>query len=416
MTVCVYKNANLRGAKGNCDIVTCDGIISKIIPASPESPAGAETVDLEGRLVLPPYVESHIHLDYVYSALDPRNQTESSTLFEAIDNWDKVRQQITVGEYKKRALEAISHQIEHGVQYVRSHVDVTDKSFKALQALCEVKEEVKDLIDIQLVAFPQEGYYACRGGAELVEEALKQGCAVVGGIPHYEFTREDGIASIKKGFELAQKYGCLIDFHCDETDDEQSRFVETMAALTYYSGMQGRVAASHTCAMGSYNKAYAFKMMNKFQKAQLNFISCPTENTFLQGRYDNYPRRRGLTRVDELLDSGLNVSFGQDSISDPWYPLGTGNLMTQVFFGIHVCHLMTPEYLSKALDLVTCNPAKTLCLEDYGLKEGNSASFVVLDATDEIDAIRCQADVILSVRRGKTIMQKQPTVFLKKPF
>ena len=278
--------------------------------------------------------------------------------------------------------------------------------------MLEVKEEVKDKVDIQLIAFPQEGMYAYRDGDKLVEQALKMGADVVGGIPHYEFTREDGVKSVKKAIELACRYDKLVDIHCDETDDDQSRFVEMIAAEAYFSGLKDRVTASHTCAMGSYNNAYAFKLMSKLAQSGINCISCPTENTYLQGRYDNYPKRRGLTRIDELTAAGVNVSLGQDSISDPWYPLGNGNLMNQLDFAIHISHLMSVEQIWNALDYITVNGAKTLHLSDYGIREGSSASFIVIDAPNEFEAVRERAGIIRSVRKGRTIFEKKPAVIM----
>lgn len=407
----IYKNANLNGKKQTSFAVE-NGKFADFGDDLEQKYPQAEVKDLKGMVTVPPFADAHIHLDYVYTAALPSHETASGTLFEAIDNWSDSKDKLTVESVKKRAYAAVKQQICHGVQYVRTHVDVTDPKFTALKAMLELKEEVRDFMTIQLVAFPQEGYYAYKGGAELVEEALKLGCDVVGGIPHFEFTREDGVNSVKKGFELAMKYDRLLDFHCDETDDEQSRFVESIAALTYFNGLNGRTAASHTCAMGSYNNAYAFKMMSKFKKAGLNFIVCPTENCYLQGRYDSYPRRRGISRVDELTDSGINVSFAQDSISDPWYPLGNGSLMHQLDFGLHLSHMMSVAQINDSLKFVTENGAKTMCIEDYGFKVGNSASFVVLDEDNVFDAVRNTADALLSVRNGKVIMEKQPAKLL----
>lgn len=408
----LYKNAKLIDRQDLVSILVADDGKFEKIATYIEDIKGATVVDLEGKLVLPPFADAHIHLDYVFTASLPTTKTKSGTLFEAIDNWSGAKDKLTIEEIKARAYKAIKMQISHGVQYVRTHIDVTEPNFTALKAMLEIKEQVKDYMDIQLVAFPQEGYFAYKNGDKLVEEALKMGADVVGGIPHFEFTREDGIKSVQTGFALAQKYDKLLDFHCDETDDEQSRFVESIAALTYFNGMQGRTAASHTCAMGSYNNAYAFKMMTKFKKAQLNFIVCPTENCYLQGRYDSYPKRRGISRVDELTKNGLNVSFAQDSISDPWYPLGNGNLMHQLDFGLHLSHMMSIEEISDSLKFVTDNGAKTMCIKDYGIKEGNSANFVVLDETNVFDAVRNSASTILSVRHGKVIMEKQPEMVL----
>lgn len=403
----VFKNAKLRHGMGLVDIVVEDGKYKEIAPEIAEKYDNVECVDLEGRLVSEPYVESHIHLDYVYTAMNASEGAKSGTLFEAIDKWSENKNALSKEVIKERAKKAIKNQIKYGVQYIRTHVDVTDPELTAFKAMLELKEELKDIVYIQTIAFPQEGYYAYKGGDLLVEEAVKMGADVVGGIPHFEFTREMGVQSVKKAFELAQKYDKLVDIHCDETDDEQSRFVEVVAAEAYFSGLCNKATASHTCAMGSYNNAYAFKMMSKFQKAGINFVSCPTENCYLQGRYDKYPKRRGLTRIDELVENGINVSFAQDSISDPWYPLGNGNLMNQVDFGLHLGHMMAPEQIMNGLDFITLNGAKTLnILDQYEMKIGNDANFIVLEATDEVEAIRNRAGVLLSVRKGETLFEK----------
>lgn len=415
--IIAYKNAKLRHREGLYDIVTeGEKIIGIAKDSAGKDSAGkysdAEIVDLGGRLVCEPYVESHIHLDYVYTADIPAEETASGTLFEAIEKWSGSKHQLSKEDIKKRAYKGILTEMRNGVQYIRTHVDVTDPEFTAFQAMLEVKEEVKDKVDIQLIAFPQEGMYAYRDGDKLVEQALKMGADVVGGIPHYEFTREDGVKSVKKAIELACRYDKLVDIHCDETDDDQSRFVEMIAAEAYFSGLKDRVTASHTCAMGSYNNAYAFKLMSKLAQSGINCISCPTENTYLQGRYDNYPKRRGLTRIDELTAAGVNVSLGQDSISDPWYPLGNGNLMNQLDFAIHISHLMSVEQIWNALDYITVNGAKTLHLSDYGIREGSSASFIVIDAPNEFEAVRERAGIIRSVRKGRTIFEKKPAVIM----
>ena len=410
--IIAYKNAKLRHREGLYDIVTEGEKIIGIAKDSAGKYSDAEIVDLGGRLVCEPYVESHIHLDYVYTADIPAEETASGTLFEAIEKWSGSKHQLSKEDIKKRAYKGILTEMRNGGQYIRTHVDVTDPEFTAFQAMLEVKEEVKDKVDIQLIAFPQEGMYAYRDGDKLVEQALKMGADVVGGIPHYEFTREDGVKSVKKAIELACRYDKLVDIHCDETDDDQSRFVEMIAAEAYFSGLKDRVTASHTCAMGSYNNAYAFKLMSKLAQSGINCISCPTENTYLQGRYDNYPKRRGLTRIDELTAAGVNVSLGQDSISDPWYPLGNGNLMNQLDFAIHISHLMSVEQIWNALDYITVNGAKTLHLSDYGIREGSSASFIVIDAPNEFEAVRERAGIIRSVRKGRTIFEKKPAVIM----
>lgn len=418
MEVTVYKNAKLRHSSELTDLVVAEGKFKKIGKNAGVAYPNARVVDLGGKLTCTPYVESHIHLDYVHTATLPKEATASGTLFEAIDKWSDSKAMLTTDVIKNRAREAVKNQVYTGVQYIRTHVDVTDPNLTAFKAMLELKEELKDTVTMQLIAFPQEGYYAYRGGDELVEEAVKMGADVVGGIPHFEFTREDGVRSVHKAFEIAQKYDKLIDIHCDETDDEQSRFSEILASEAYFSGMHDRVTASHTCALGSVNNAYAFKMMTKFQKAELNFISCPTENCYLQGRYDGYPKRRGLTRIQELTQNGINVSFAQDSISDPWYPLGNGNLIHQVDFGLHLGHMMSVDEINHGLDFITKNGAKTLHIsnDEYGIEEGKRASFIVLDSVSEFEAIRNRSGIIRSVRDGKTLVEKEPARILEACF
>lgn len=412
----VYKNAKLRHKPDLYDIWVEDDRIYDIVPAG-SIQVEAEVINLNGKLVCEPYVESHIHLDYVYTAEIPKEKTGSGTLFEAIEKWSDSKNILSVQDIKDRAYQGIEAEMRNGVQYIRTHVDVTDPKLTALRAMLEVKEEMKDKLNLQLIAFPQEGYYAYEGGAELVEEALKMGADIVGGIPHYEFTKELGEKSVKRAFKLAERYNKMIDIHCDETDDPNSRFVENIASEAFSRGMGSRTTASHTCAMSSYNNAYAFKMMNKFKRAGINFVACPTENCYLQGRYDEYPKRRGVTRIDQLVKAGCNVSFAQDSISDPWYPLGNGNLIHQVDFGLHLGHMMSLEEIRHALDFITINGAKTLSVDDgYELKKGNKASFIVLNAPDELEAIRERASVILSIRNGQTLLEKVPEKIVKNIF
>lgn len=407
----ILKNAKLYGKEGSWDIEIIGGKIHLITPSSSLSRNDLE-IDLKGKLVLPPFVEPHMHLDYALSAGTPR-WNQSGTLFEGIQIWSDRKKEIkeTKEEVKQRALKATQMLMKHGVQHIRTHVDVTDPSFIGLEALLELKEEIKPWVDIQIVAFPQEGIYAYPKGDELIEEALKMGADVVGGIPHYEFTREDGVRSVKKSIELAYKYNKLVDIHCDEIDDEQSRFVEVVAAEAYKLGMGELVTASHTTAMGSYNDAYATKLFKKLQQSNINFVSLPKANLHLQGRIDTYPKRRGLTRVKELLEAEINVCFGLDSIMDPWYPLGDGNLIRVVEMGLHACHMTGYNDIVTALELITTNGAKTLHLkDDYGVKEGNTANLIVLDTDSEYDAIRCLSPVLYSIRNGEFLVETQPAI------
>lgn len=411
MKTILFKNARLKGNETIVDLFVEDGKYKEIGQNLSQKYKDVESYDLQGHLVVPPYVDPHIHLDYVYTARLEGANNGTGTLFEGIQRWSETKANMTIDEIKERARIALKKEILYGTQYLRTHVDVTDPSLKCFKAIMELKEEVKDLVDIQIIAFPQEGMYSYKNGDKLVEEALKMGADVVGAIPHFEFTREMGEKSVKKTVELAMKYNKLIDVHCDETDDEQSRFLELLAAESYANGIGELTTASHACAMGSYNNAYTFKLFKLLALSKINFISCPTENIHLQGRYDTYPKRRGLTRVKELNDAGINVCFAQDSISDPWYPLGNGNLMNILDAGIHICQMMSFEEINNALDLITVNGAKTLNIQDkYGIEEGKDANFIVLNAKDEFEAIIERVGVNCSVRKGEFLFKREPEV------
>lgn len=403
-----FINVKLKGKSTLVQILTDNNIIVEISPFI-ETPSTIPEIDLKGFLVSPPYVEPHIHLDYVFTAQKDNFQNKTATLFEGIQCWSEAKNSLTISEIKSRALKALKQQILYGVQYVRTHIDITDPNFTALKALLEIKEELKNIVTIQIVAFPQEGIYSYKNGDKLLEEALKMGADCVGGIPHYELARELGEKSIHKIVELATKYNKLIDVHCDETDDSQSRFLELLNALVYLEDFGKYTTASHTCSFGSADNSYAFRLMQQLKKSNINFVSCPTENIYLQGRQDTYPKRRGLTRVKELYHAGINVCFAQDSILDPWYPLGNGNLMNILDHGIHISQLMTTNDINNALDLITINGAKTLNIDDsYGIKCGNNANFIVLDAKNEFDAICNRASVIASIRNGDFLFEKEP--------
>ena len=404
-----FINVKLKGKSTLVQILTDNNIIVEISPFI-ETPSTIPEIDLKGFLVSPPYVEPHIHLDYVFTAQKDNFQNKTATLFEGIQCWSEAKSSLTISEIKSRALKALKQQILYGVQYVRTHIDITDPNFTALKALLEIKEELKNIVTIQIVAFPQEGIYSYKNGDKLLEEALKMGADCVGGIPHYELARELGEKSIHKIVELATKYNKLIDVHCDETDDSQSRFLELLNALVYLEGIGKYTTASHTCSFGSADNSYAFRLMQQLKKSNINFVSCPTENIYLQGRQDTYPKRRGLTRVKELYRAGINVCFAQDSILDPWYPLGNGNLMNILDHGIHISQLMTTNDINNALDLITINGAKALNIDDsYGIKCGNNANFIVLDAKNEFDAICNRASVIAFIRNGDFLFEKEPT-------
>lgn len=399
-----YFNAQIYRYGDESEILVDKGTIKQI---GNNLPQADEEIDLKGRLVVPPYVDSHLHLDYVYTGNDPGGLNKTGTLFEGIERWRDVKKGQSVEDVKERALRGIGEEVSKGVQFIRTHIDVDDPELNGLKAMLELREQLKDNVTIQIVAFPQEGMFAYKGGDELIEEALKMGADCVGGIPHFEWAREIGDQSVRRTVELAMKYDKLVDVHCDETDDPNSRFVELLNALVMTEGSGVRTAASHTCSFGSADNAYAFRMIGLFQKSGLNFNSMPTENAYLQGRQDTYPKRRGLTRVKELLDAGVNVCFGQDSINDPWYPVGNGNMMNILDNGIHLAQTMSFEELDRVLDLITYNGAKTLQVEDqYGLEPGKPANFLVLDAPSPFEAVRQRAEVLASIRHGEYLFKK----------
>ena len=389
------------------DIAIKDGQITAISPNLKES--AHQELDLSEKLVSPPFVESHIHLDSVLTAGEPR-WNQSGTLFEGIKIWGDRKREISLEDVKNRALTMLKQQAALGILFVRTHADVSEPQLIALKALLELRDEVKDWITVQVVAFPQDGIYSHQNNQILLEKALEMGADAVGGIPHYELTREDGVRSVQTIFELAEKYNRLIDIHCDEIDDEQSRFLEVVAAEAIRRKNGSRVTASHTTAFGSYNNAYAFKLMGFLQRAQINFIANPLINITLQGRADTYPKRRGVTRVKELWQNGLNVSFGHDCVQDPWYSLGTGSMLDVAHMGVHICHMTGREEIDACYQMVTDNGAKTLNLQDkYGLEVGKPASLLVLDSEDYYDAIRTRIQTLYVITQGKIIASTTPS-------
>ncbi|MGY2797708.1 cytosine/creatinine deaminase [Ewingella americana] len=401
------KNVRLPYADGLWQIQIDGGRIRQIT-SQPQGNGQTEGVlDAQGGLAIPPFVEPHIHLDTTQTAGQPA-WNQSGTLFEGIERWAERKAQLTHEDVKARAWQTLKWQIANGIQHVRTHVDVSDPTLTALKAMLEVKAEVAPWVDVQIVAFPQEGIMSYPNGEALLEEALKLGADVVGAIPHFEFTREYGVESLHKTFALAQKYHKLIDVHCDEIDDEQSRFVETVAALALRENMGARVTASHTTAMHSYNGAYTSRLFRLLKMSGINFVANPLVNIHLQGRFDTYPKRRGVTRVKEMLDAGINVCFGHDDVFDPWYPLGTANMLQVLHMGLHVCQLMGYQQIDDGLKLITTYSAKTLNLQGYNLKSGNEANLVILPAESGFDAVRRQTPVRYSIRRGVVIAETQP--------
>ncbi|MDX7644107.1 cytosine deaminase [Aeromonas caviae] len=403
----LIRNVRLAGREGMWQILCQGGVIRAIEPMSTQLLSVRE-LDGEQGLVIPPFIEPHIHLDTTQTAGEP-SWNLSGTLFEGIERWAERKALLTHEDVKQRAIQTLKWQIANGIQFVRTHVDVSDPNLVALKAMLEVREEMKEWVELQIVAFPQEGILSYPNGKALLEEALKLGADVIGAIPHFEFTREYGVESLHYIFDLAEKYQVLVDVHCDEIDDEQSRFIETLATLAYERGIGHRVTASHTTAMHSYNGAYASRLFRLLKMADINFVANPLVNIHLQGRFDTYPKRRGITRVKEMLEANINVCFGHDDVFDPWYPMGTANMLQVLHMGLHVCQIMGYEQINDGLKLISSHSARTLNVQDrYGIEVGKPANLLVLPAENGFDAVRRQVPVRYSIRHGKVIAQTRP--------
>lgn len=403
----LIKNTHLAQREGLWQLLIENGKIAKILPNDVEIKTDKKMLDAEQGIVYPPFIEPHIHLDATQTAGQP-NWNRSGTLFEGIERWAERKSLLSHDDVKQRAWKTLKWQIANGVQFVRTHVDVSDPTLTALKAMLEVKQEVAPWVDLQIVAFPQEGILSYPNGINLLEQAMEMGADVVGGIPHFEFTREYGVESMHIAFEIARRYGKQIDIHCDEIDDEQSRFVETVAALALKYEMGDQVTASHTTAMHSYNGAYTSRLFRLLKLSGINFVANPLVNIHLQGRFDTYPKRRGITRVKEMLENNINVCFGHDDVFDPWYPLGTASTLQVLHMGLHVCQLMGYDQINDGIKLITENSAKTLAIQDYSISEGNSANLVILPAENGFDAVRRQVPVRYSIRAGNIIAETQP--------
>src|SRR3989440_2909054 len=402
----IIRHAQLHRGKVPVDIAVKDGHFARI--ASDITESAAREIDAAGRLVTPPFIDAHVHLDAVLTVGQPRYNA-SGTLLEGIQIWSERKPSLTHEDVKRRALEEIRWEVAQGTLYIRSHVDVCDPTLTALKVLIEVREEVRDICDVQLVAFPQDGILSFPDGRELMRKAMELGCDLVGGIPHYEWTRDMGVEDVHFAFELAKEFNRDIDCHCDETDDPLSRFTEVMAADTIEQGWQGRVTASHCTAMHSYDNAYAFKLIRLLSRAQVNVVANPFDNVVLQGRFDTYPKRRGITRVKELLAAGVNVALGHDSIMDPWFPLGKGDMLAAAQLALFLCHMSGYAEINDVLELITTNAAKALRIQDrYGIAEGKPADFLVLEAPSAFEALRLIPTRLHVYKRGREVAQTLP--------
>lgn len=384
------------------DIGITNGTIAAIEPLKAEA---GEVIDATGDLVSPPFVDPHFHMDATLSYGTPRINA-SGTLLEGIGLWGELKQIVTQEEMVARALEYCDWAASLGLLCIRSHVDTCDDTLKGVEALLEVKRKVADYIDLQLVAFPQDGLYRDPTAYANTVKALDMGVDVVGGIPHFERTMADGAASVTALCEIAAERGLMVDMHCDETDDPHSRHIEMLAYETQRLGLQGRVAGSHLTSMHSMDNYYVSKLLPLMAEAQVAAIPNPLINIMIQGRHDTFPKRRGLTRVKEMQAMGIAVGWGQDCVRDPWYSMGTGDMLDVAFMGLHVAQMSSPQEMQRCFDMVTNVNAGIMGLDDYGLRVGAKASLVVLDAGDPIDALRLRPDRLCVIAKGKVISRQ----------
>ena len=403
----IIRNANLPDGRSGIDIAIQKDRIAEIA-ARIEAKAGEE-IDATGRLVSPPFVDPHFHMDATLSLGLPR-MNRSGTLLEGIALWGELRPILTREALVERALRYCDLAVSQGLLHIRSHVDTSDPRLVTAEALIEVRERVAPYIDLQLVAFPQDGYYRAADGVTALNRALDMGLDIVGGIPHFERTMADGAASVAALCRIAADRGLPVDMHCDETDDPLSRHIETLAAETVRFGLQGRVAGSHLTSMHSMDNYYVSKLIPLMAEARLNAIANPLINIMLQGRHDTYPKRRGMTRVRELMEAGLNVSFGHDCVMDPWYSMGSGDMLEVGHMAIHVAQMAGIEDKKKIFDALTVNSAKTMGLEGYGLEKGRNADLVILQARDPLEALRLKPNRLAVIRRGKIIARSAPRI------
>ncbi|MCO5787796.1 cytosine deaminase [Pseudomonas sp. G11-1] len=404
----LIRSVNLPCGAKNVDIAIDQG---KTLEIAPHIQAQAKEVLCHpGCLVTAPFVDSHFHMDSTLSLGQPR-LNQSGTLLEGITVWNELKPDLTFESIKQRAIELCHWSVARGTLAIRSHVDVSDDSLMAVQALLEVRRELKHLIDLQLVAFPQNGYYRSPTARQNLLRALDLGVDVIGGIPHFERTRAEGNRSITALCELAADRGLPVDLHCDESDDPDSQHIETLAYETQRLGLQGRVTGSHLTSMHSMDNYYVnSKLIPLISEAGLHVVANPLINITLQGRHDTYPKRRGMTRVKELLAAGVNVAFGHDCVMDPWYSLGSHDMLDVAHMGLHVGQLTGIDEMKTAFAAVTTHGAKVLGLDGYGLQPGNRADLVILQASNPIEALRLRPARLEVIRHGQVICRTAAVV------
>jgi cytosine/creatinine deaminase len=403
----ILRGANLPDGRQGLDILITDGLIQAVGPSI--DVRGRHELDVSGRLVTPPFVDSHFHMDATLSLGLPR-LNRSGTLLEGIQLWNELKPRLTVEAVVGRALAYCDMAVAQGIGAIRSHVDVCDDRLTGVEALLEVQRQVAPYLELQLVAFPQDGLYRSEGARENLVRALDMGVGVVGGIPHFERTMEDGRRSVTELCGLAADRGLMVDLHCDETDDPHSRHIETLAAETLRLGLGGLVAGSHLTSMHSMDNYYASKLVPLVAEAGVAAIANPLINITIQGRHDTYPKRRGLTRVAELQAAGVRVAFGHDCVMDPWYSFGSGDMLDVAHMAVHVGQLTGLEDVRRCFQAVTAEPAAIMGLEGYGLEPGCRADLVVLEAGDPVEAIRLKAARLFVLRGGKIVASSAPRV------
>jgi cytosine deaminase len=398
----IVRNANLPDGRTGIDIAVEGGRISAVEPGI--TAEAGQVIDAGGRLVSPPFIDPHFHMDATLSLGIPR-LNRSGTLLEGIALWGELKPLLTHEAVIERALRYCDLAVSQGLLAVRTHVDTCDDRLLAVEALIEVRRRVKPYLDLQLVAFPQDGLYRSANAERNLLRALDLGVDVVGGIPHFERTMAEGAASVRRLCEIAAERGLPVDLHCDETDDPMSRHIESLAAETVRFGLQGRVVGSHLTSMHSMDNYYVSKLIPLIAEAGVHAVPNPLINITLQGRHDTYPKRRGMTRVPELLAAGVNVAFGQDCMMDPWYSMGSADMLEVAHMAVHVAQMTSLTAMRTAFDAVTVNSAKAIGLEGYGIEPGKNADFVVLQARDAIEAIRMKPTRLTVVRRGRVIAE-----------
>jgi cytosine/creatinine deaminase len=401
----LITNATLPDGRTGMSVAVEAGKITEVTPAF-AAPAH-ESFDAGGNLLTPPFCDPHFHMDSALTYGNPR-VNESGTLLEGIQLWGELKPTLKADAIIERALTYCDWAVAKGLLAIRSHVDTSDPSMLAVEAILEVKRRVAAYIDLQLVAFPQDGVLRTRGGVDSLKRALELGVDIVGGIPHFERTMTEGAASVRLLCEIAAERGKLVDMHCDETDDPMSRHIETLAFETQRLGLQGRVTGSHCTSMHSMDNYYVTKLIPLIAESGVSIVANPLVNITLQGRHDTYPKRRGMTRVPELMAAGVTVAFGHDDVMDPWYAMGSGDMLEVAHMGLHVAQMTSQKGIRACFDAVTTNAAKVLHRQGYGLEPGCDASFVLLQARDAVEAIRLRANRLKVWRKGRLLAESAP--------